>query len=57
MHVERARSGDAAAVRALVAEAAEFLSERGIRQWIPGGLPAFVIPRGTSSARPSLSRV
>jgi len=47
MHVERARSGDATAVRALVAEAAAFLSQRGIRQWIPGGLPAFVIPRGT----------
>src|SRR5882672_4409099 len=46
MHVERARSDDAAAVRALVEEAAEFLTGRGIRQWIPGALPAFVIPRG-----------
>jgi len=32
MHVERARSDDAAAVRALVEEAAEFLTGRGIRQ-------------------------
>jgi hypothetical protein len=46
MHVERARIGDAAAVRALVEEAAEFLSARGIRQWIPGALPALVIPGG-----------
>jgi GNAT superfamily N-acetyltransferase len=46
MHVERARSDDAAAVRALVEEAAEFLSARGIRQWIPGALPALVIPGG-----------
>lgn len=44
MHVERARSDDAAALRALVEEAAEFLSARGIRQWTPGALPAFVIP-------------
>jgi GNAT superfamily N-acetyltransferase len=46
MHVERARTDDAAAVRALVEEAAEFLSARGIRQWAPGALPALVIPRG-----------
>jgi GNAT superfamily N-acetyltransferase len=46
MHVERARSDDAAAVRALVGEATEFLCARGIRQWVPGALPAFVIPRG-----------
>jgi GNAT superfamily N-acetyltransferase len=46
MHVERARSDDAAAVRALVEEAAEFLTAHGIRQWAPGALPASLIPRG-----------
>lgn len=46
MRVERARTDDAAAVRALVEEAAEWLTARGIRQWRPGALPDFVIPRG-----------
>ena len=46
MEVERARSDDAEAVRALVEEAAAFLTARGIRQWAPGALPSSVIPRG-----------
>jgi GNAT superfamily N-acetyltransferase len=45
MDVERAHADDAAAVRALIEEAAAHLTARGIRQWTPGALPAFVIPR------------
>src|SRR5262245_59633300 len=40
MRVERARSEDAAAVHALLDEAARWLTARGIRQWAPGAYPA-----------------
>ncbi len=43
MLVERARPDDATAVRALVEQAAEHLTARGIVQWKPGALPELVI--------------
>ena len=46
MRVERARSDDAGAVRALVDEAAEWLSARGIRQWTPGSFGEIAIAAG-----------
>ena len=44
MRVERARGEDAAAVHALLEEAAAWLTARGIRQWIPGAYPAERVP-------------
>ncbi|MFI5314614.1 MAG: GNAT family N-acetyltransferase [Myxococcota bacterium] len=46
MRVERAQSGDAAAVCALVDEAADWLSRRGIRQWTPGSFPEAAVAPG-----------
>lgn len=44
MRVERARAEDAAAVHALLEEAATWLSARGIRQWTPGAYRAELVP-------------
>ena len=48
MQVERARAEDAAAVHALLEEAAEWLTGRGIRQWLPGVYPADRVARGVA---------
>jgi len=46
LRVERAQADDAAAVYALFEESAEWLGARGIRQWLPGALPAPVVTAG-----------
>ena len=48
MRVERAQAEDTAAVRALIQEAADWLTARGIRQWIPGAYPADRVARGVA---------